>query len=322
MSTTCFRGNSTIDKVSMTEAIESNLVSYIDWCFLELGAFYNLTIPSSGAYGGEFNELRCVEDPRYIDGQVWEAYRGCWVWESGLQHFTTQPISISGVFVNNTFYPRGSGFYINYKNGQVIFDDAISTNSEVKLEYSHKWVNVVDANEVPWFREGQTRSFRIDDSNFAVGSGNWNGLAETRLQLPLVAVEMTDKSYQGYQLGGGQWSRGQVILHILGEDAATTRKLASILSEQSEQTIFLYDPDMIAAQNKYPLTYLGDLSDSPKCYPDLIAPTGDGGFRYISRVQNGKLRIYDVHEQNHDAISENIYHSTVRWGTEIILPGI
>jgi len=169
MGTTNFRGNFSIGDVSITEAIEDNLISYIDWCFLQMGAFFNVEIPSSGAYGGNLNTLRPVDDPRYTDGQIWESYRQNWVWESGLQT-STQPINISGVFINNTFLPRGSGYSIDYKHGQLIFDTPRSITSNVKLAYSHKWINVVGASEVPWFRTGQTRSFRVDDSNFSVGS--------------------------------------------------------------------------------------------------------------------------------------------------------
>jgi len=319
MGVTYFKGNSNIGNISMTESIENNLVSYIDWGFLELGAFFNIEVPSSGAFGGDRHQLRPVEDPRFNDGQVWEGYRQNWVWESGLGISSTQPISISGVLVDNSFIPRSSGYYINYKNGQVIFDEAISTNSDVELSYSHKWINVVGAAEVPWFRTGQINSFRVDDSNFSVGSGSWGELAETRLQLPLIAVEVVDKVYAGYQLGGGQWARGQVILHVLSENPQTTKRISSILSEQNESTIFMFDSDLLASENRYPLDYRGELSESPLCYPNLIAATGDGGFRYTSRVQNGKLRIFSTHEQNHSRISNNIYHSTVRWGTEVIL---
>lgn len=315
MGTTYFRGNSSIGESSITEAIETNLISYIDWCFLEMGAFFNITIPSSGAYGGDRHQLRHVDDPRYTDGQVWEGYRQGWVWESGLSHVSEQPIAISGVYVDNAFIPRSSGYYINYKSGRVVFDDAIDTDSEVNLEFSHKWVNVVGASEVPWFRVGQLNSFRTDN----IDSGEWDSLAETRLQLPLVAVEMQNKTHVGYQLGGGQWSRGQVIFHVLSEESQTTKRISSILSEQNDSVIFMFDPDLLASQNRYPLDYRGDLSDNSLCYPDLVAHSGNGGFRYTSKVQQGKLRIYEPYEQHHGKILENVYHSTVKWNTEIIL---
>jgi hypothetical protein len=137
-----------------------------------------------------------------------------------------------------------------------------------------------------------------------------------------VAVEVSDKTYQGYQLGGGQWSRGQVILHILSESPQIAKRIASILSEQNDSTIYVYDPDRVADFNAYSLDYRGEKTSNPRCYPQLIAPTGDGGFLLEERIYNGKLRIMDAHEQNHGQLTQNIYHSTVRWGTEVILPSI
>ncbi len=278
MGTTFFKGVSNIGETSITEVIEDNLVSYIDWGFLELGAFYNIRIASSGTFGGDRSRLRGVADPRYTNGQVWEGYRQDWIWQSGLSQAPEQPIQISGVYVGSTFYPRGSGYHINYKYGQVIFDNPIATTSIVKLEYPHKWVSVVGAAEVPWFRNEQNRSYRVDDPRFLANSGVWNELAETRLQLPLVAVEVVDATRDGYQLGGGQWSRSQVILHILSEDPQIAKRIASILADQNESTIYVFDPDRLISQNSYPLDYRGEKSATPWGYPQLIAPTGDGGF--------------------------------------------
>ena len=323
MATTFFKGSSRIGEHSFTEIIEDNIVSYVEWGFLELGAFFNITIPSSGSYGGSRHRLRCVKDPRYEDGQVWEAYRKNWVWQSGLSNVSEQPISISGVFINQNFMPRSSGtFFINYRNGQVIFNNKIATNSTVQLEYSHKWVDVVNSNSVPWFRKGQTRSFRVDDPLFIANSGVWNELADTRLQLPVVAVESVSKTYQGYQLGGSQYARTEFILHIIGEDSSSVKKISSILSSQNESTIYLFDVDRIADENRFSLDYRGEIASGALCYPDLIAPTGDGGYRFTRNAQRGTLRLYDCEEESVDTLNNNLYHGKVRWSTEVILNNI
>ena len=316
---TNFKGYSNIGEPSVTEAIEDNLIAYINWGFLQLGAFFNITIPASGAYGGDRHQLVAISDPRYTDGQVWEAYRKNWVWESGITSASEQPIAISGIFVDSSFLPKGSGYHVNYENGQVVFDTPISTTSTVQLEYSHKWIDVSDAANIPWFRKGQTRSFRADDPAFIANSGTWSDLAENRLQLPVVAVEAVGKDYEGYQLGGHQYARSDVVLHIIAEDPRTAKRLASVLAEQSESTIYMYDPGRLADQGRFPLDYRGEIASGAVCYPDLIAVTGDGGFRYTSKVQNGKLVIYESTEQETDRLHENVYHSKVRWSTEVIL---
>jgi hypothetical protein len=153
---------------------------------------------------------------------VWEAYRKNWVWESGISATTQQPISISGLFINNTFYATGNvskPYYIDYTNGKIIFNTAISTTSNVQLEYSHKWVEVVPAQGIPFFREIQLGSFRNDDGFQVSNSGGWAQLGETRVQLPTIAVEvLTPQSLQGYQLGGGQWVNNDIVFYVLTEN--------------------------------------------------------------------------------------------------------
>ncbi|MFO7745710.1 MAG: hypothetical protein R6V36_10045 [Psychroflexus sp.] len=321
MSVTQFKGYTDIGTPSLTEVIEDNIVTYIDWGFLELGAFFNIDIPSSGAYGGDRHKLRSINDPRYTDGQIWEGYRQNWVWESGLD-YSTQPTSISGIFVDGEFYPKGSGYHINYKNGQVVFDTPIDTSSEVKLEYSHKWITSIGSDNLSWLQQLQTHSFRTDDRLLSANSGIWNKLADSRLQLPFVAVETVNKEYEGYQLGGGQWARTEVLLHVVAENAQTAKRISSILSSQNEKTIYLFDPGKMADDNAFPLDYRGEIASGALCYPDLISPTGDGGYRYTSGTKGGKMRIFDITEQQTNQLTNNVYHSKVRWNTEVILQKI
>lgn len=309
-----FKGCTSIGEPSITEAIEKNLVQYIDWGFLNLGAYFNIEIPSSGTFGGTRHRLAPAQDPRYTNGQVWQAYRKNWVWESGISA-DTDPIAISGIFVDGSFIAKGTGYHINYPNGQVVFDTPIATTSTVHLAYSHKWVSVVRSDDVPWLRKVQDRSFRVDDSNFLANSGDWRIPADSRLQLPIVAVEVVERDYKGYQLGGGQYSNPTVILHVIAEQSTMAKRIAAVLADQSESTLYMFDPSTIP----YPLTYQGEIASGALCYPDLIQPTGDGGFRYTDRLQNGKLRIAKSTEQDTRELKDGIYHSKVRWNTEVIL---
>ena len=149
-----------IGDAGLSEQLKVNLIEFFDWALMEKGNFFSVDIPSSGQYGGARHKLRLVDDPNYNSGQVWEAYRGNWIWQSGLA-FTNQANTIqkalenptypnrkrlpgvSGVFIGSTFAPTsGVGPYahhIDYTTGRVIFDSAISTTSTVSAEYSFKW---------------------------------------------------------------------------------------------------------------------------------------------------------------------------------------
>ena len=65
MGVTTFKGINDISDTSSSHVVRDNLILYLDWAFLEAGAFFNINIPTSGAYGGNREKLRRVEDPRY-----------------------------------------------------------------------------------------------------------------------------------------------------------------------------------------------------------------------------------------------------------------
>ena len=314
MAVSNFKGYDNIGEPSLSEAIEDNIVEYINWGFLKLGAYYNIRIPTSGNFGGNMHQLRSINDPNYERGQVWGANRANWVWESGLAT-SEEPIAISGIFVDGDFLPKGSGYHINYKYGHVVFDEPIDNTSDVKLEYSSKWIDVVNSDSVDWLRQTQSMSYRVDDRLYVAGSGDWN---VNRIQPPIVAVESVGKGYKGYQLGGGQYAYTDIILHVVTENSRTASRLASVLAEQNESDLYMYDPGLMADQNRFPLDSRGEIASGALCYPDLIAATGDGGFRYTNKVQHGKITVNNSRMQDITKLN-NIYHCPVRWSTEVIL---
>jgi hypothetical protein len=94
---------SNIGHINPVASLEDNLKSFLDWSFLNIGAFVNITIPDSGISGGAFHQLKPVLDPSLPQNRVWEAPRKDWVYESGIVHNGNSPIDISGIYLNNTF---------------------------------------------------------------------------------------------------------------------------------------------------------------------------------------------------------------------------
>lgn len=314
---TTFKGVNTIGDTTFTDVLDTNLITMFDWGFVDIGGFFNVTIPTSGQYGGDFHILRSVEDPNFTDGTVWEGKRKNWVWESNTSVGT--PIEISGVFVDGSF--QSSGYYIDYPNGRVVFSSAISTSSEVKLEYSYKYVQICDSDYLPFFRRIEKDSFRVDDSNFMLGSGSHTELAPNRLQLPAVGIEtVDDRQYTGYQLGDTtQWATTDVIFHVVAENEPTARRIADMISYQTDNTIFLFNPKRMANNDDFPLDYRGALVNPSSTYPTIIKPTGVGGYRWTEGVQAGKLRLTNANVQKGNWITRELYHKPVRMTTESVL---
>lgn len=309
-----FKGISSIGQITLSNILKTNVVAYFDWGFVNAGGFVNVQMTnSSGLYGGDHSILRPVQDPSFTNGRVWEAKRGNWVWERGTE--INSPIAISGVYVNGSY--TSSGFYYDYPNGRVIFNTPISGNSVVKVNYSYKSVKVVEAEQIPFLQRLQYDSFRVDDTNFIVGSGNNIGLATQRIQMPAIGISHIGRQYKGYQIGDkSAWATDDILFDVIAEDKATAEKLADIISYQTEVTTFLFDPSLMPA-TAYPLDYRGALVNPSSVYPNIIRSSGDGGYRY-TQAQFGKVTFEKARIQEGTWLNHDVYHLPVRLGTKLV----
>ena len=225
--------------------LEDNIKSFLDWSFLNIGGFINITIPDSGITGGAFHELKPVLDPSLPNNRVWEAPRKDWVYETGLAYTGNSPIDISGIYLNDTFIPgpTGSGRYtysMNYPLGRVTFDNIIGSNSTVSLNYSYRYVQVYKANESPWWKQIAEQSY--DPSNFK-SNGDYNITSNHRVQLPCIMIELAPRTIlTPYELGTTTNIITQdIMLHIFTESPVQRDNLMSILLLQKDKTLHLYD---------------------------------------------------------------------------------
>ena len=302
--------------------MESTLKTYLDWGLLSVGGWTNITTPTSGAFGGTFDTLRAVSDPAYTDGQVWESARKDWVWETGMDYSGVlsdgtrtgvAPIDITGVSVGGTTYGTGDATYAhhyNYPLGRVVFDNAISTSSSVKLEYSYRNVQTYIADQAPWWDELQQNSLRVDDSTFnEIGSGNWGILANHRVQLPAVVVEAVPRrTFTPFELGAlSQFVYQDVLFHVIADTRWWRNNLVDIISFQKDTNIMMYDNNTVAQSGAYPLDYRGMLVDSSKTYPCLVT---DYPYKY--------MRFYSAIVTEMNTINSRLYQGTVRVTFELV----
>ncbi len=293
----------------ITEQIETNLLSFYNWGMLNVGGFYNITRPTSGTYGGDKSKLRPVNDPRYQAGRVWETFQPDIVWESGVE-WSIQPIAISGIWINGSYYPPNSStrsHKFDYQNGRVIFTSGIPTTSTVTAEYSYRWVRFVSANSQE-YREVQNYVNRVDDPQFlSSSSGNWNTLRENRVSLPMVGVYVTPRfNLRPLQLGGGQILKQDVEYYIVAETAQQRDKIADIIKYQNDKQIRLYDVELTPPT----LNFDGTLASGVKTYPDLVRGQ-PSGYWYKDAVMHDTIGMESFR------LSKNIYSATVRTSLDV-----
>lgn len=313
---TVFKGIDNISKPSFTDILSLNIINYLDYGFADIGGYFNVNLNTNGQYGGRKDILRPANDPRFPQNKIWESKKKNWVWENDLSIGT--PIQISGVYINNTLV--SSGYNIDYRNGRVIFDNAVSPSSTVALEYSYKWVYIDDTQNLPINRRLDRNSFRFEDSNFIVGSGNSNTLADTRVPLPFVGVNvLEEKTTKPYEIGSySTLTKNRVLLNIFSESKTEARKIADTITAQENRTIPLYDPYSLAQNSGSPLDFRGYLQNQSSTWKNLVKPSGDGGYLW-GGSQNSNTRITSCVTEDGDWLHENMYHITVRLTTETVL---
>ena len=304
-----FQGISKFSDTQLLTEVENNLKYFLDWAFLGIGAWTDVKIPATDIYGGNQHILRWVDDDAYTDGQVWQAFKKDWVWESGVNYQDTyNPLNVetSGVVVNDV--PVTSGYFIDYPNGRVVFDSAISTGSTVKLEYSYRNVQVYVADNAEWWRELQFTAFRADKQHFTQDerSGDWSIGGHNRIQLPAIVVEAVPRGRSsGHELGNSALDIEQDILfHVLADDRLMRNKVLSILMVQNDKNIWLFDSDEIAVSGAFPLDYRGERVNG-NLYTNLTA-ADPSGYRWKTCMLTNSI-VSEV-----DAINPRLYEGTVR----------
>ncbi len=270
---TNLRGTTDISESLISDQLEINLFSFFNWAFLNVGGFSNVNIPTSGIFGGNQHQLRPVTDSNYTEGQVWEAFRRDWVWETGVER-TNQPIQVSGVYVNGHFNALASGgFFVDYPGGRIVFDTPLVVpSSTVTCEYSYRRYQLFTA-DTPWWQSFQTDSFRVDDNEFQqTASGVWDILSQNRVQLPAIVIEAYPKTTRvGYEIGGlSAFVNQDVHLHIISEDRTALKWAHDALTAEWQHQIKSFDKNLLFINDAFPLDDNGSPVPSGLMYPNLV----------------------------------------------------
>jgi hypothetical protein len=306
-------GFDNVFSATLNNELQDNIIEFLDWALLQKGNFQNVNLNEMAPNGQDYSKLRLSGSQSYASGVAWEGFRKNWVWQSGV-NYTPSPIvgsnnnipGISGVYINNTFYPSTTtgnyGHYVDYYNGRIVFNSGLPSGSIVQSEYSYKYINVIYANSLPWLREIQYRSLDLPPIFNTINKGEFNLPAERRIQLPAIAVEIVPRrSVIGYQLGGGHFVNTDILFHCLAEDEFTRNKLVDIISLQEEKSIWMFNSNAIANSGEFPLDYRGVPVSGALRYPDLV-----------EKYFRGRLRFKNSTVQGMELINSNFYTGIVR----------
>lgn len=266
-----------IGESTVSDNLEANIISFFNWGFLNTCAFGNILLGTSGNYGAvSASTLRRASNSAYTDGQVWEGFRKQWVWQSGTE-CPTQPINISGVYVNNAFKPASGvgpfSFNIDYPNGRIIFNSPISTSSKVKVEHSYNYIQLYNS-DCPWWKDVQRNSYRIDDTFFSnTTEGIWAESPDRRIQLPAIIFQSTPIiEKEPYEIGNhSHYHRQQIRCYVITETNRDLKWISDVIAGQYEQMIGAFDANELYTSGVYPINMdTGSLNSATMNYPDLV----------------------------------------------------
>lgn len=305
---TTFHNVSSITKKDRISLLEDNIKSFLDWSFLHIGGFVNVSIPTSGVGGGTFHVLKSTEDPILKD-KVWQSPRKDWVYESGIVYESGNPILFSGLYLNNTFLPAptGSGSYgynVNYPLGQIVFNNPVSAKSNIIANYSYRYIQVYKSSDSFWWKEVQKETY--NPSNF--NKQDYSITSVHRVQLPAIIIELIPRTSQiPRQLGTFDNIIIQdIFLHIYTENANQRNVLIDILIHQKDKILNLYNISEVIKNNKYSLNKFGNVNPSGYNYPNII-----------QNFPSYWCTIIDSTIGELNTLSSSLYNGIIRWSIEI-----
>lgn len=326
--TSQFNHVQSIGKKDRLSSLEDNLKSFLDWSFLQIGGFVNVSIPTTGLGGASntgFHVLKCVEDPAK-PSKTWEAPRKDWIYENSpyvnnpatisynpygsvASGLNTAPISFTGIYLNNTFLPAPSGsgnytYQVNYPLGHIVFNNNVSATSTVTASYSYRYVQVYKASESTWWKEIQSDTYKAK----IYPKGDHSITSNHRVQMPCIIIETIPRmEMKPYQLGTTENILIQdILLHVFTQTPTHRNTIIDTLLLQKDNSFWLYDVNEVIKNNAYLLNRNGDINPNGLNY-NILASSFKSNW---STIRNATLS-----ELNN--MTSSLYNGIVRWSVEI-----
>ena len=308
-----FQTVNSIGEYFLYTQLEHNLKSFIDWGFVNIGGFINITRPTENINStANFHKLSMRTDPSYPKNRVWETFKKQWVYESGISYNTVSPISISGLYINNTFIPGPTGnaqypYTLNYDLGRVIFASGLPSNTSVEMNFAFRTVQTYKAND------GLSDWKQLQELTYKNGNIDSNVTSNHRAQMPCIIIEpISSALFKPYELGTKKQIVNQnVLLHVFSENYTEKNNIVDIIRFQKDKELRLYDVNGVVTDKTYPLNPNGSKNISGQNYNQLVSDSSE----YLWR----NAYIDDVTVMDMESLNNNIYYSTVRLDIQIFM---
>lgn len=266
-------------KASHEDYIVGNITNMLAYGMLEIGAFYNITLGQLDEVGNDVSYLRVASAQNVTPYTQYNSNRQ-WVWETGVtmaDPAAPTPISVSGIYCNNIFYPTGTkvlgtGYYIDYRSSKVVFEYPVT--GSIRMERAERGVNIYSA-DADIYRQ-ILQGYRTFNSSIA-GSGNDLIAQNTRGYLPCVAVGVHSFTSTPIEIGSrSKWVNARVSFDIFANNASDRKRLASLIYMLEDKSFKSYDPDLAPAR----FNNNGSLASTALTFPILSNSYSRGDMKF------------------------------------------
>ncbi|MCK5610118.1 hypothetical protein KAR91_50055 [Candidatus Pacearchaeota archaeon] len=279
--------------------IELNIRAHLERTFIDNGLYQNMASGQLRVGGSRADILTRKSPTQY------ESFFNNWVIETDASGVTTFPtVNVSGVVVDGVFNPRGGGTYepaIDFDNGRVIFGVSIPTASTVEAVFSYKEVHFdyPDSFLSPaLFSEFKDN---VIGTNVTVPSG-------LITQLPVVVIDLQNRTDTPHQLGGGTQLSQQVVFHILANNRRQMNRIVDQLSTRSSRKVI-----QGVNFNDTPILFTPN-GDRAATYRDFTDMQDDNALKWK------KLYIDSTRVVSNNDVFYGFHRARVDWNLILFLP--
>lgn len=279
--------------------VELNIKAHLERTFINNGLYQNMASGQLRVGNVRADVLTRESSTRY------ESFFNNWIIEtdaSGIANFPT--VNVSGVVIDGIFNPRGGGTYqpaIDFDNGRVIFGVSVPSTSTVEAIFSYKEVHFdyPDSFLSPaLFSEFKDN---VIGTNVTVPSG-------FVAQLPVVVIDLQNRTDAPHQLGGGIQLSQQVVFHILANSRRQMNRIVDQLSTRSSRKV-IQGVDF----NKTPILFTSN-GDRATTYRDFTDMQSDNALKWQ------KLYVNSTRVVNNNDVFYGSHRARVDWDLGFFLP--
>lgn len=273
---------------TLEDTISMNVSEFLRYGLLEIGAYINIYKDQLDYNGNDESRLYPITNRIGItDYTIYKGKKNDWIWESNIEFKAsgfTAPFVPSGIYVNDVFVPTGTSvsginYQLDFSQGRIVFDSALTNNPKIQVEHSLRYASVYDNNSTEYRRINRDWRDLISNSSGVIDS------YYNQIYLPCILVNVNGyDTIRGSQLGSrGKLTNVNLEFNIFASTESDRKKLQDICYMLETKGFVLFNPNI----SPRALNQNGELVNPSATWPYLYSnyPMNPGWARFTENAR-------------------------------------